>query len=251
MPRLSRKDLNSNFFHVIAQGINKEYIFKNEQYINEYKKLLKKYSKEDNVNILAYCIMNNHVHLLIYVENTLSMSKFMQHTNSKYGNYYNYKENRVGFVFRNRFLSEPIFDKNYLLNCIVYIHNNPVKARMVLNAKDYMFSSCRFYECYENDCLISNAILGKIFSDLYFDCKEKIYFFMDIDNKIEEMLNEIINDFLIYYNITEKILISNKHYLRKLLSFIKEKSNIKIPNYLIAQCLKINVKTIYRLKDKS
>ena len=70
MPRISRKNLIGKYFHLMSQGINKENIFLNNRWKEKYKELLKKYSLEYDVNIIAYCIMNNHVHLLVCVEET-------------------------------------------------------------------------------------------------------------------------------------------------------------------------------------
>ena len=65
MPRIKRKNLNSNIFHIMSQGINKEYIFEKEQDKRKYRKLIFLYNNEFNIEIIAYCIMGNHVHLLI------------------------------------------------------------------------------------------------------------------------------------------------------------------------------------------
>ena len=78
MPRLARKYLESNYFHIIIQGINREYIFEDNNLKEAYLNILKKNLKETNVNILAYCIMDNHAHFLIYSEDTTEISKLMQ-----------------------------------------------------------------------------------------------------------------------------------------------------------------------------
>ena len=107
--RIARKYNNASFFHVITQGINKEYIFKKQRYIYEYLKIFKKYSEELNIKTIAYCIMNNHTHFLLKIDNIKDMSKLMQKVNSLYARYYNYMENgRVGYVFRDRYVSEQI-----------------------------------------------------------------------------------------------------------------------------------------------
>ncbi len=122
MPRVGRKSLNTTFFHIIVQGINKEYIFKKDEYIKEYRKLIIKNMSEYNVKIISYCIMNNHAHILLYTEETEEMASYMKSVNTSYARYYNRNEERVGFVFRNRYKSEPIYDNRYLLNCIgIYI----------------------------------------------------------------------------------------------------------------------------------
>lgn len=146
MSRSARKYKYASFFHVIVQGIGKEDIFKKKRYINEYLKLIRKYTKELNLDIIAYCVMTNHAHLLIRANKVENLSKLMQKVNSLYAKYYNYMENgRVGYVFRDRFVSEPIDSKTYLINCIKYIHMNPVKAQMVKRCGDYEFSSYNSY----------------------------------------------------------------------------------------------------------
>ena len=108
MSHISRSQSNSKIQHVIVQGINKEYIFGEEKYIKRYKELI--YNKLFNryLTILAYCIMSNHAHFLIYREKMEELSKFMQKLNTAYAMYYNKTKNRVGFVFRNRYYSQEI-----------------------------------------------------------------------------------------------------------------------------------------------
>ena len=84
MPRIARSNLGTSFFHVIVQGINKEYIFNKEEYIEKYLELINKNKGEHVIQILAYCIMNNHAHLLIYTEDCKEMAKFMHKVNGIY-----------------------------------------------------------------------------------------------------------------------------------------------------------------------
>ncbi|MCL2145556.1 MAG: transposase, partial [Endomicrobia bacterium] len=69
----------------------------------------------------------------------------MKLVNVEYARYYNTINQRVGYVFRDRFKSEVIQDKKYLLNCLVYIHNNPIEAKIVNRAQDYNYSSYTNY----------------------------------------------------------------------------------------------------------
>ena len=128
MPRNSRDYIKSSFFHVMIQGIDKEKILKNDDEksyfintINELKNLI-------DINVIAYCIMDNHAHLLLNTDEIKKLSKFMQRLNTKYAIYYNKKYDRVGYVVRNRYRSEGIFSESQLYNCINYIYNNPIKA---------------------------------------------------------------------------------------------------------------------------
>ena len=203
MPRLSRKNIQSNYLHIIVQGIDRKFIFNNSKLKQTYKNLLKKYILETNIEILAYCIMDNHVHILVYGEKIDEISKLMQRINTSYAKFYNSINKRVGFVFRDRYYSQPILSKNQLFNCLVYIHNNPVKAKMVKKMEDYPYSS--YLEYYGEKDLISNKSIKLIF-DSYenyikqFNIIHKNYDIEDIIEVIdnykssEEIIREFINN---------------------------------------------------------
>ena len=212
MPRKSRTNLHSKFQHVIVQGINKEYIFNSEKYILYYKKLILEKIKASNLSILAYCIMNNHAHFLIYCEKIEYLSKFMQKLNTSYSRFYNKENKRVGYVFRDRYLSQEILDYKQLYTCLKYIHNNPVKANMVKNISDYKYSSYKEFlgkkqiitdeslkllfgttsNYYEQFKLIHN----KFHNETFFDLKDMDI--LEFASKFEEEYNkkiyEIKND---------------------------------------------------------
>ncbi len=141
MSRISRKSFDSCFFHVICQGFEKKYIFDDQKFKEKYFNLLKEFNEDYNIKILAYCIMDNHVHILLYCECIDNMSNFMKKVNSNFALYYNLLNERVGYVFRDRFLSEPIISKNQLLSCVSYIHYNPVLAGIVNELDKYHYSS--------------------------------------------------------------------------------------------------------------
>ena len=163
IPRLARKDLNTQFLHVMVQGVNKEYIFDNKKYIEKYLEIINENKVNYNFTIIAYCIMNNHAHFLIHTENIDEFGKFMHKCNLIYALLYNKEKNRVGVLFRNRYRTEPIYDIKYLINCIKYIHNNPVKAKMVLKCEDYEFSS--YNEYIKNAEITKSPIMKKYFGN--------------------------------------------------------------------------------------
>ena len=84
MPRQSRKNLTGEFFHLIVQGINKERIFESDKMKEAYKSLLRKNLKDTKINILAYCVMNNHVHILVHSAEKEQISIFMRKVNTGY-----------------------------------------------------------------------------------------------------------------------------------------------------------------------
>lgn len=145
MPRKARKDIESRYWHIMVQGIGKEYVFPDDDRKSYYLTSLQKGQEKVDIKILAFCVMSNHAHILLFAENNKRLSEFMNRVNSNYAMYYNRTNGRVGYVFRDRFKSEAIIDTNYLINCVVYIQNNPVKAGMVKKAEEYNYTSYTNY----------------------------------------------------------------------------------------------------------
>jgi len=94
--------------------------------------------------LYAYCLMDNHVHLLLNTNHD-DLAETMKSITVRYASFYNWKYNRVGHVFQDRFKSEPVENERQLLAVIRYIHNNPVKAGMVDKPADYEWSSFSNY----------------------------------------------------------------------------------------------------------
>ncbi len=157
MPIQKRQESSTKFYHVTARGINKEHIFNQIRERYFFLKILKKYLEKYDVRIYAYCIMSNHIHLLIQSELEV-LSLFMARVLAEYAEYYNYKHIRNGHVFQNRFGSECIESEKYFWNCIRYIHLNPVKAGASKNISTYRFSSINEYSDRKTDIIHTNAI---------------------------------------------------------------------------------------------
>jgi len=201
MPRMPRNIFETSFFHIIVQGINKEYIFQKDEHIKKYLYLVKKYSAIHNIKIISYCIMNNHAHFLIYTKDIESMSKTMQKSNILYSRYYNENENRVGHLFRNRYISQPIVNRHHLFQCLVYIHRNPVKAGIVNKLDQYHYSS---YNDYQNKSgIVDKELLELVFDSSYhyMDIFMQIHKSQDIDNVFDvEEENYVYNDIIKKYS---------------------------------------------------
>ena len=222
MPRFPRKHIKTSFFHVITQGINKSYIFDKSEDIKYYIKLIYKLSKEHEIEIIAYCIMNNHAHMLIKTKKSDELSKYMQRLNCTYARYYNKKYDRVGYVFRDRYKSEGIYDEQHLYNCIKYIYDNPVKAGICSKAKDYPYSNYK---------IITKEI------------KEN-YTFMDIDND-SKICKELIQNFLNENDMDINDLKKNKRKLKELIAILKMEYNISLRK--ISEETKIGRETIRKI----
>lgn len=252
MPRISRNNITSKYIHVITQGIKKEYIFENEEYKQEYIKLLNRIIKEYSfTKILAYCIMDNHAHLLIYTDNMKELSKIMSRVNTSYGIFYNKRKERVGYVFRNRYYTQEIIDEKHLFNTFAYIHKNPVKAKIVKKESDYKYSSYNNYV--ENK--VEEKIIKMIFNSNNY--LEQFYFihknFLDenvIDIKEEQQrsqqkMENIIIEFCDKYDC-DLDYIKKDNYL--LILLIKEvKNNSDVTNKAIAEYIKIGKNRISNL----
>ena len=227
--REARKINKAPFLHVIVQGINKENIFKEERYKNQYLKLVKEECEKYNIKIVAYCIMDNHAHFLLYVAQFEDLSKAMHGVNTVYAKYYNYmNDGRKGYVFRDRYVSEPIDSKKYLINCIKYTHMNPVKAGIVKHCREYKFSS---YNLYNKKLLIKELSEDEIFSKSdYKDIIENIntvYVFKDTEENLESKIKQSISEFIEKEQINLFKVLSNRDILIKLIRFLKNVKKIK------------------------
>lgn len=243
MPRISRKSLEASFFHVITQGVNREYIFNKEEYRKKYLYLMNKYKEENHISILAYCIMNNHAHLLIHIENIESMSKFMHSINGIFSQYYNRCEDRVGIVFRNRYVSEPIYEERYLANCINYIHMNPVKANLVKKCEEHEYSS--YIEFKNNKDQILMDIFGKDYVELIDNTDEGMLFY-EIDSDKREVIEYAIKKFEMLENDSLNNILKNRKRLKSLVKFLKV--NYKISYVDIMKKLEITKGEMNSLK---
>ena len=242
MPRIPRKSFEAKYFHIMVQGIDKDFIFSENEYKKEYIRLIYKYKEEFCIELLAFCIMDNHAHLLVYIEDNNNMSNYMQKINTLYAMYYNKKiNNRVGHVFRNRFKSEEISNESHLINCIKYIHNNPVKANMVKIPKEYLYSSYRDY------FYARGVGLNEKFKEIL-DLNVILYgdeerSFIDIERDKECYIKTIIKDILIEtkdkeMRIEEKINIINQ---------LNER--YKIPLNKACKILNVNERTYRRKRN--
>ena len=144
MARPRRIEYKGAIYHLIQRGSNKEYIFKNDIYKGYLIKIIKEAKERHGFNFYDYVIMGNHYHLLIQTID-IPISKIMHGVNSNYARYYNYKENRTGPVFENRYKGILVENETYLLQLLKYIHLNPVRAKMCLSMDNYRWSSDVFY----------------------------------------------------------------------------------------------------------
>ena len=142
MPRTARVKGNSGYYHIVARGVGKQILFEEDSDYFCFFGLLKKYRKEEDFDVIAYCLMENHFHLLLKIDS--GMDRLMKKLLTSYAFYYNSKYERTGHLFQDRYNSIPVESDAYLLSVVRYIHNNPVKAG-ICPADQYRWSSWKAY----------------------------------------------------------------------------------------------------------
>lgn len=150
MARKARIKSSTGFYHVVLKGIDGRNIFMDEEDKLFFMEKLIRARESGDFKVCAYCLMDNHVHLLLKEGEELGVS--IKRITVGYVRYHNQKYGRVGHLFHNRYNSEPIEDEGYLLAVIRYIHNNPLKAHMAGSQAEYKWSSYQKYlDAYRND----------------------------------------------------------------------------------------------------
>jgi len=142
MPRHARLMSNSGYYHVILRGINKQNIFVDDIDKQKYLNTMFRFADETGDQIEAWCLMSNHVHILIRSDSF--PDKVIKKIGCSYVPYFNKKYERVGHLFQDRYKSERVNDENYLIGVVRYIHMNPEKAG-ICHMERYEWSSYRDY----------------------------------------------------------------------------------------------------------
>ena len=142
MPRTARKKSKSGIYHIIMRGINRQTIFEDEEDCAQFLEALQRYKEKSNYQVYAYCLMGNHVHLLVKIGIEL-LEQVMRRLCGSYVYWYNNKYQRVGNLFQDRFKSEPVEDDQYFQIVQRYIHQNPVKAG--LSSRKFTFTKFAWF----------------------------------------------------------------------------------------------------------
>jgi putative transposase len=133
-----------NYYHIYNRGNNRQTIFFERNNYLFFLQLIQKHLIQNKIELVAYCLMPNHYHLLIYL-NSDNLSASMQAFLLSYTKTINKRFNRVGSLFQGQFKAIHVDTDEYLLHLSRYIHLNPVKANFVKSAEDWEFSSYSEY----------------------------------------------------------------------------------------------------------
>ena len=145
MARLAREKSESGFYHVIIRGIGRQILFEDDEDRIRFLKTIQRYKSELSISLYTYCLMENHVHLLLH-DKDQQLDMFMKRLEGSYAFYFNSKYERIGTLFQDRFKSEPVEDDAYYLTVLRYIIRNPEKAGICRHC-DYPWNNYReFFE---------------------------------------------------------------------------------------------------------
>ena len=145
MARLPRLTLTDYPHHVILRGNNRQVIFSGESDMRRMLSLLEEHSMVQGVDVHAYVLMGNHLHLLLTPRRDGALSLMMQSVGRSYVRAFNQAHGRTGTLWEGRYRSSVIQTERYLLTCMAYIDLNPVRAGMVEAPENYPWSSHAHY----------------------------------------------------------------------------------------------------------
>ena len=164
MPRTRRMKSETGIYHVVLRGNNKQTIFEDEEDNEMFLLTLDQYKQKSGYKLLAYCLMGNHVHLLMKTEYE-SLGQCFKRIGASYVYWYNMKYYRVGHLFQDRYKSEAVETDHYLKAVIRYIHRNPIKAGLVKGLEDYHWSSYREYLGLSDTLHVDRDFILKLFNE--------------------------------------------------------------------------------------
>jgi REP element-mobilizing transposase RayT len=168
MPRMARRKVEGAIYHIMGRSISEVDLFKTDEDKKKYLFLIKEYQKIYNFKVYGYCLMKNHMHLIVD-SNGADISKIMHCINFKYARYFNTLHKSHGHLFQDRFKSKIVEDNGYLIALSAYIHNNPLDIRGYESSPEkYYYSSLGIYLGLRKDefnILDKEFILGLFGSD--------------------------------------------------------------------------------------
>lgn len=194
MPRTPRIRSGSGCYHVMLRGINRQTIFESDDDRHKFISTLKEYIDAEKLILYGYCLMNNHVHLLVK-EQEDDISTAIKRISGSYVFWYNKKYERCGHLFQERFKSEPIETDAYLMTALRYIHQNPIKAKLCKDMMDYKWMSYKEY--IKKPIIIESEFCLNLFSN---NRKTAIELFREYTNEQNEDICLEIDD---YYKLTD------------------------------------------------
>ena len=142
MARHSRIVISNNLHHVTQIGNYQQRVFESDEHFRKYCAWMNEYAEHYGLKIVAYCLMSNHVHFIVIPPRQESLSKVFNTVHMRYAHYINRLRGMKGHLWQGRFYS-CILDEAHVYRAIRYVETNPVRAKIVTEAKEYEWSSAR------------------------------------------------------------------------------------------------------------
>ena len=161
MPRNARQKSTTDVYHVMLRGINRQSIFEDEEDYRRFLLILRDCKRVSGFKLYAFCLMPNHIHLLIHVIDE-PLDLIIKRIGSRFVYWYNMKYERVGHLFQDRFRSEPVEDDAYFLTVLRYIVQNPMKSGLEAHPGAYRWN------CYRDYAASSSCLTDTDFADGFF-----------------------------------------------------------------------------------
>ena len=189
MSTIPRETSSLDIYHVVYRGVNKQRIFEDADDYGKFLAVLRKYQPICGYKVIAYCLMSNHIHLLIKTDE-MSLGRIFQHIGPSFVYWYNKRYARVGSLFQCRFKSRPVNSSPQLFTVIRYIHQNPVKAAICNHPAQYEYSSFKDY--FYNDLIDSSYVRAEVNPRFFYDfnCAENDDQCLDIDDERPRLNDE-------------------------------------------------------------
>jgi REP element-mobilizing transposase RayT len=165
MPRQARKLSKTGIYHIVFRGVSHCLIFEEDEDFKKLLELVGKVKEELSLKILAYCFMDNHVHLVVKEQSQGDVVQAMRKLLSTYAFWFNRKYHRIGTLFANRYKSECVESDGYLLALVRYIHQNPLTAGMIKDISSYRYSSYNDYINAGSSLVDTSLMLGMLASE--------------------------------------------------------------------------------------
>ncbi len=154
MPRYGRIIVPNFPYHILNRGNNREAIFLSDEDFKFFLRQIKKYKEKFLVKIYHYCLMPNHYHILAEPQISENLAKFMHGVMLVYAQYVQRKYGKIGHIWQGRYKSPIIEKEDYLARCGYYIEDNPRRAGLVRDLKDWLWSSYQFYGFGKSDPIL-------------------------------------------------------------------------------------------------
>ncbi|MBX4269026.1 transposase [Clostridium estertheticum] len=234
MSRTFRLKSDESIYHVMCKSITEVNLFKDTEDKKKYLSLIKKYKTLYNFKLYGYCLMDNHLHLIIDA-NGSDISKVMHGINFSYAMYFNKKHERGGHLFKDRFKSIIVANDRYLKTLSLYIHNNPTDILDYKNRPEkYAFSSLAIFIGKRRDYfkLVDYGFIISLFGESIKIARKNYYnlIFMCTEEKLKQEI-EFEDEKSEYKN--ERITLVRNFKPDDVLEFIASKMNVsKIQLYM-------------------